>query len=199
MFCWYYRWRLAQSLHLDKPLGRLPGRHVQDCEECRLFYEQQEEMSERLGRDAIASTSELPEAIKQEIMKAIVPGNPVSSRYTYSSGVKRICRRVLAAACVGLALLGSLLLWLSRQETFDNSEPGVSPKKIVINIDPRAAIDNILAQEFGAEEGLSSWPGFIEKPMVAEWEILTAEAESAVQFIVSCVAVDFKQNDSESG
>ncbi len=58
MFCWYYRWKLAQSLHSDKSLGRLLDRHVQDCDECRSFYEQHEEMSERLGRDAVVSTSE---------------------------------------------------------------------------------------------------------------------------------------------
>ena len=196
MFCWYYRWKLAQSLHSDKPLGRLPDRHVQRCDECRSFYEQQEEMSERLGRDAVVSTSELSEALKQEIMKAIVPGTPVSSRYDYSPEVKRIWRGVLAAACVGLVLLGSVLLWLSRQETSDNPEPGDSPK--TVDMDPRTAVAK-LAEEFGAEEGLSNWSGFIERPMMTEWETLTAEAESAVQFIVSCVAVDFKLNDAESG
>jgi len=196
MFCWYYRWKLAQSLHSDKPLGRLPDRHVQGCDKCRSFYEQQEEMSERLGRDAVLSTSELPEALKQEIMKAIVPGNPVPGRYSYSPAVKRIWRRVLQAACVGLVLLGSVLLWLSRQETSDNPEPGDSPK--TVDMDPRTAVAR-LAEEIGANEDLSSWPGFIERPMVEEWEILNAEAESAVRFIVSCVAVDFKQNDAESG
>ena len=193
MFCWYYRWKLAQSLHSDKSLGRLPDRHVQGCDECRSFYEQQQEMSERLGRDAVLSTSELPESLKQEIMQAIVPGNPVPSRYTYSPAAKRIWRRALAAACVGLVLLGSLLLWLNRQETSDKPKPGDPP-----DMNPWTVVNN-LTKEYVTEEDLSGWSGLIEKPMVEEWDTLKAEAESAVQFIVSCVAVDFKQNDAESG
>jgi len=154
-------------------------------------------MSERLGRDAVVSQSKLPEALKQEIMNAIVPGNPVPSQYVYSSKALRIWRGVLAAACVGLVLLGSVLLWLSRQETSDNPKPSDSPK-IVMDMDPRTAVAK-LAKEFGVEEDLSNWPGFIEKPMVEEWETLTVGATSAVKFIVSCVHVDFSGAEGESG
>ena len=109
------------------------------------------------------------------------------------TGSQNVWGRALVAACVGLVLLGSILLWMNLQETSDNPEPGGPPK-----MDLWSAVYN-LPKEFGAEGDLSSWPGFIERPMVQEWETLTAEAESAVQFIVSCVAVDFKPDDADSG
>ena len=199
MFCRYSRWKLAQSLHFDKPLGRLLDRHLQRCDECRSFYELQQEMSERLGRDAVMSQSELSEALNEKIMNMIVPGNSVSSQNAYSPEVQRIWRRVLvAAACVGLVLLGSVLVWLTRYGGSDNAERGSVSTKIVINMDPRTAVDT-LAIQIGAKEDLSGWSGFIEKPMVEEWETLSVEAESALQFIVSCVAVDIKQNAFEGG
>jgi hypothetical protein len=193
MFCKYYRWKLAQALYSDKPLPKLLDRHVRYCGACRSFYEQQQEIAERLGRDAVVSQSELPEGLKGEIMNAIVAGNPVASRCKYPSAAPRIWRGVPAAACVGLVALGIVLVWLNRQEKSDIPKPVGPP-----DMNPWTMVNN-LAKEFGAEEDLSGWSGLIEKPMVEEWEILTAEATSAVQFIVSCVAVDFKQNDAESG
>ena len=193
MFCRYYRWKLAQALHSDKPLPRLLDRHLQRCDECRSFYELQQEMSERLARDAVVSQSELSEALKQEIMNAIVPGNPVPSRYVYSPEVLRIWRRVLAAACVGLVLLGSILLWLNRQEKSDIPKPGGPPQ-----MNPWTVVDNV-AKDLGAEEVLANWPAFMEQPMRQEWDNLQADAESTVKFLVSCVDIDFSPVERESG
>ncbi len=194
MFCRYYRWKLAQALHSEKPLPRLLDRHVQRCNECRSFYELQQEISERLGRDAVVSQIELSEAFKQKIMNAIIPGKAIPNRYEYSPEGRHHLRRILTAACVGLVLLGSILLWLNHRETSDNTETD-KPPRMVRNMNPWTAVDNLV----GAEKDLSNWSGLIESPMVEEWETLTAETESAVQFIVSCVAVDFKPKDAESG
>ncbi len=125
MFCWYNRWKLAGVLSQDKPLSRRLERHLQTCDACRSFYELQQEMTERLRRDAVVVQSELPDALKQEIMSAIVPGNPISARYDYSPGSVRIRRWFLAAACVGLVLLGSILLWLNQQENPTNPKPEI--------------------------------------------------------------------------
>lgn len=195
MFCKYYRWKLAQSLHSDKPLPKLLARHLQRCDECRSFYEQQQEMSERLGRDAVVSQSELPEALKQEIMNAIVPGNPVPSTYVYSPEAQRLWRWVLAAASIGLVFLGGLHYWLGLQHKSETPEKYPTTE---VKINPSEA-GQWLVNELGAKQVVANWPGIVEGPMIQELETLTAEAESAVRFIVTCVDVDFGEAKGESG
>jgi hypothetical protein len=197
MFCKYNRWKLAEVLSQEAPLSRRLKRHLQTCDTCRSFYEFQQEMTERLRRDAVMAQPELPDALKQEIMNAIVPGNPISARYDYSPQTVRHRRWILAAASVGLVLLGSILLWLN-QRGQSNAPILDKPPVMVRNMNPWTAVDSF-TKNLGAEEGLSNWSELMDKPMRQEWETLQADAESAVKFLVSCVDVNFQPVERKKG
>ena len=97
---------------------------------------------------------------------------------------------------MGIVLLGSILLWWSLQKQTENPDVGSSSAEVNISFEAAFAA---LAEEIGAEEDLSGWPTLVERPIVSEWENLTAETTSAVEFVVSCMAVDFTPNDNKNG
>ena len=160
-------------------------KHIRHCASCREFYEICLSLGEGLTREAAISNQEVSEQLSARVLKGM------SRRRidTYSVALKM--RLMVAAACVALiVLIGALFLALSRDDK-GNGRPN--------QIEVAAVIQELrAAYELVGQDLPGALPGVIERPLAGELNNLADDTESAVRFLVACVAVDIADAEGKS-
>lgn len=179
MFCSIFRLMISHALDGDSRLSGTTEKHIRHCASCREFYETCLSLAEGLTREAAISNQEVSERLSVSALK----GMPRRRTDTYSVGLRR--RRTVAAACVALIVLMVILFLAVRRDDQDTSQPG--------QVEPVAALRALVGEDFA-----TVWPGLIEEPLAVELNNLADDTESALRFLVACVAVDITDTENES-
>ena len=185
MFCWLFRLMISHAADGDSRLSETTERHIRHCASCREFYEICLSLGKGLAREAAISNEEVSERLSAHILKGM------SRRRidTYSVALKM--RLMVAAACVALiVLIGALFLALSRDDK-GNGRPN--------QIEVAAVIQELrAAYELVGQDLPGALPRVIERPLAGELNNLADDTESALRFLVACVAVDITDTENES-
>ena len=92
---------------------------------------------------------------------------------------------MVAAACVALIVLTGVLFLAVRRNGQDTNPSG--------RVEPVAALRALVGENFPA-----GWPKLIEEPLAGELNNLADDTESALRFLVACVAVDITDTENKS-
>ncbi len=185
MVCWLFRLMISHTADKDNQPSGTIREHMCHCGDCSQFYKTCQSLGERLTREALISNSRTSSRLNDHILSAI----PSRRTETHKVGMK--LGITAAAACLALiVLIGAMLLVLKRNEQ-NNAQPS--------QVQMAVAIQELrtLYRQVGQDLPLT-WPGVIEEPLANEFENLTNDTESAVRFLVACVAVDITDTVNKS-
>lgn len=90
---------------------------------------------------------------------------------------------MVAAACVALLILTAVVFLVTQRKGRDNAQPSQTQMAIAIQ-ELRAVYEQV------GQDLTITWPAVIEEPLASELDSLANDTESAVRFLVACVAVD---------
>jgi len=181
MFCRFFRLVISHALDGDKQLSGLTKRHVRTCAGCDQFYKTCQWLADDLRREAaIVSHEGGCEVLSGRILAAVT----CRRRETYKVGIK--LWPIITAACVGLIVLTSVLFLVGHHD--DRAVPTSSPPTPPVRRLPSFASRNLP----------KSWPRLIETPLASEFKNIMYDTESAVRFLIACVAVDIANTEVES-
>jgi len=179
MFCPIFRLMISHAVDSDSQLAGTTEKHIRHCASCREFYKTCLSLAEGLTREAAISNQEVSERLSVSVLKRM----PRRRTETYSVGLRR--RRTVAAACVALIVLMGILFLAVRRDDQDAGPPG--------QVEPIAELRALVGEDFAA-----GWPGLIKEPLANELNNLTNDTESALRFLVACVAVDISGAEGKS-
>ena len=169
MFCWFFRLMISNAVDADNGLSGRTERHTRRCANCREFYEACLSLGKGLRRERAVVNDEFSRRLSERVLAA-VPGRRAN---TYKLTFK--WRPIVAAACV--AVIASMgILFLTRRENGPDSDQYEKGREIIYSL--------------VGEDFLGAWPKLVEGPLPSEIENLAGDTESAVRFLVACVAVD---------
>lgn len=173
MFCWIFRLMISSAVDGDAEFSAITRRHIRRCASCSQFHEMSLSMGEALRREAASmADDELPAQFGRRVLVRL-RRMPARGGKKYKLPV-RWSRPVVAAACVAIALLLGVFFLALPQDEPPTPEPG-----------------RILGLYKLMDDGHpTAWAGLVEKPLTDEIENLAEGTESAVRFLVACVAVD---------
>ena len=169
MFCWLYRLRISNAL--DSAGGPSTGtrRHIRRCTTCREFHRSCLSLGEGLRREVPIQNDQLSMRLGKRVMAAVSD----QSAETYKLPAN--WRPVVAAASIAVAVLvGALFLAPPQTEP-----PAPGPGRVT-------EIPSLTRYEIPT----AAWAGLVERPLAGEVKNLADDTESAVRFLVACVAVD---------
>ena len=174
MFCWLYRLIISNAADTGSELSHATQRHIDNCANCREFRQICLSLGEGLKREAAqrGAGDELP----ADLVRRVLAAAPAKSAETFTLPI-RWTRPALAAACIVVAALIAVfsLTWGP-----DEAPPAEPPR-----------IDGLYGLiDDGHLRLRRTWTGLVDKPLTEEIENLTRGTESAVRFLVACVAVD---------
>ena len=177
MFCWLFRFLISHVVDGDNQPSGITGKHIRYCADCRQFYNTCLSLGERLTREAAISNDRTSRPLNEQILSAM------SGRRTekHKVGVKFWISA--AAACLALAVLIGASLLVAQRDDRNNGQPDGS--QMAAGIQELRAVYQQVGQDIP-----KTWPAVIEKPLASELDSLANDTESAVRFLVACVAVD---------
>ena len=168
MFCWFFRMMISSAADSNKVLSERAQKHIQHCPACRRFRQMCLSLETGLKHEAAALDNKLPGPLRRRILTA------ATVRGANAPGITISLRPAIAAACVAVAvLLGALLL-----RPPENEPPTVNPPQF-------GGLHNLVDAELP-----TVWAGYLQRPLTDEIENIADDTESAVRFLVACVAVD---------
>lgn len=179
MFCWFFRFMISHAADSDSRLSETTEKHIRHCAGCREFYETCLSLGEGLAREAAISNEEVSERLSARVLKG------TSRQRTDTYSVRMRLRPMVAAACVALIVLMGVLFLAVRRDDQDAGPPG--------RVEPVAVLRALVGENFPA-----GWPGLIKEPLANELNNLTNDTESALRFLVACVAVDISSTEGKS-
>ncbi len=169
MFCWFYRLMISNAMDGAGGLSVGTRRHIRRCTTCREFHQSCLSLGEDLRREATIPNSQSSTRLSKRVMAAVSN----HGAETYKLPVN--WRPVAAAASIAIAVLVGALFLASRQTEPPSPEPART-----------AEIPNLMRYEIPT----AAWAGLVERPLAGEVKNLADDTESAVRFLVACVAVD---------
>jgi len=172
---------ISSAVDAGNELSAATQRHIDNCSDCEGFRQMCLSLGEGLRREATRRDAgdELPADFGPRVL-ATMPARgaggfalPISPMGT----LRRWVRPALAVACIACAaLIGVLFL------TYSPTKPPTPDS---------ARIDGLYElMDDGHLRLRRTWAGLVRKPLASEIENLTQDTESAVRFLVACVAVD---------
>lgn len=176
MFCSIFRFMISHAADSDSRLSETTEKHIRHCVSCREFYETCLSLGKGLAREAAISNEEVSERLSNRILMAM------PHRQTEAYKVRMKMRPMVAAACVALIVLTGVLFLAVRRNGQDTNPSG--------RVEPIAALRDLVGENFAAK-----WPGLIKEPLANELNNLTNDTESALRFLVACVAVDITDTE----
>ena len=184
MVCWLFRLMISHTADNDNQPSPIIQEHMCNCADCREFYQTCQSLGERLTREALISNSRTSSRLNEQILNAI-PSQPMEKHK-----VRMILWTVAAAACLALIVLIGASLLVLKFNGRDNVQP--NPAQMTVAIQELRSVYEQVGHDLPI-----TWPRVIEEPLANEFENLTNDTESAVRFLVACVAVDI--TDAKSG
>lgn len=179
MFCSIFRFMISHAADSDSRLSGATEKHIRHCASCREFYETCLSLGEGLAREAAISNEEVSEYLSARVLK----GTSRRRTDTYTIGLRM--RPMVAAACMALIVLMGVLFLAVRRNGQDTNPSG--------RVEPVAALRTLVGENFPA-----GWQGLIKEPLANELNNLTNDTESALRFLVACVAVDISSTEGKS-
>lgn len=169
MFCWLYRLMISNAVDSAGGLSAAARRHIRRCTTCREFHQSCLSLGEGLRREAPILNNQSSTRLSKRVMDAVLD----HGAETYKLPAN--WRPVVAAASIALAVLVGALFLASRQ----TEPPAPEPRRAT-------EIPSLTRYEIPT----AAWAGFVERPLAGEFKNLADNTESAVRFLVACVAVD---------
>ena len=176
MVCWLFRLMISHTADNDNQPSGIIQEHMCHCGDCSQFYKTCQSLGEQLTLEASAST-QMSGRLSEHILRAI-PG-----RQTKSHKVGMELGITAAAACLALIVLIGAMLLVLKPNGRNNAQP--SQVQMAVAIEQLRSVYRQVGQDLPV-----TWPQVIEEPLANEFENLTNDTESAVRFLVACVAVD---------
>jgi hypothetical protein len=155
----------------DGVLSRAAEKHIRHCANCREFHSRCVSLANGLRNEAAVSDNRTSRQLSTRILRAIQYPQAEAQKV----GVR--LRPAAVAACIALTAI-VVVLFLAKHHNNQVSGPGKSGTEI-------QAIRNLGGGDFAG-----AWSGFVERPLAGELENLENDMESAVRFLVTCVAVN---------
>lgn len=177
MVCWLFRLMISHTADKDNQPSGLIREHMCNCRDCREFYNTCQSLGERLTREALISNSRTSRRLNEHILNAI------PSQRTKTRKVVIKLWIAAAAACLALIIVTGASLIIMNQDGRKDVKPG-SPQMDVAIQQIRKVYDHV------GRDLPATWPRIIEEPLASEFQNLANDTESAVRFLVACVAVD---------
>ena len=177
MFCWFFRFLISHAVDGDNQPSPITEKHIRHCADCRDFYKTCQSLGERLTREALITNSRTSNRLNEHILDAI------PSRRTETHKVRMKLWIAAAAACLALIVLIGASLLVIKANGRNNVQP--SHAQMTVAIQELRSVYEQVGQDLPI-----TWPQVIEEPLANEFENLTNDTESAVRFLVACVAVD---------
>lgn len=174
MFCWLYRFMISNALDAGNKLSAATQKHIENCADCQGFRQMCLSLGEGLRHEAArrSGDEELPADFGRQVLAAVSTRGAETFKLTV-----KWARPALAAACIAVAvLIGVLFMSLS-----PNEHPVAEPARM-------DGLYNLMGD--GHLRLRRTWAGLVEKPLAGEIENLAEGTESAVRFLVACVAVN---------
>ena len=169
MFCWFYKLMISNAVDGAGGLSVAARRHIRRCTTCREFHQTCLSLGEGLRREVPIRNDQLSTRLGKRVMAVISD----QSAETYKLPAN--WRPVIAAASIAVAVLVGALFLASRQ-----TEPPVpEPRRVT-------EIPSLTRYEIPT----AAWAGLVSRPLAGEVKNLADDTESAVRFLVACVAVD---------
>ncbi len=184
MVCWLFRMMISHTADKDNQPSGIMQEHMCNCTDCREFYKTCQSLGERLTREALISNSRTSSRLNDHILNAI----PTRRTETQKVGMKLWI--AAAAACLALIVLAGASLMVMKPNGQNNIQP--NPAQMTVAIQELRTVYRQVGQDLPI-----AWPRVIEEPLANEFENLANDTESAVRFLVACVAVDIA--DVEGG
>lgn len=185
MFCWFFRFMISRAADGNTNVSEATRRHIRHCADCREFYDTCLSLGEGLTREAAISNQEVSEQLSARVLKGM------SCRRTEVHKVEIKLWIAAAAACVALIVLIGALFLVARRDERDNVQPGQT--QMAVAIQQLRAVYEQVGQDIPI-----TWPEVIEEPLATEFKSLVDDTESAVRFLVACVAVDISGAEGKS-
>jgi len=169
MFCWLFKFLISNNADTQNALSDTVRNHVRTCENCRAFYE----ACLSLGDNLKSRAADFDETLPDHFARRVFDTASTETRQTVKLPVRWL-RPALAAACILIvASLATILLTV-------NHENPIAPAPGQTN-----GISRVI------EDGRpAAWAGLVNKPLNDELNNVTQGTESAVRFLVACVAVN---------
>jgi len=169
MFCWFYKLMISNAVDGAGGLSVAARRHIRRCTTCREFHQTCLSLGEGLRREVPIRNDQLSTRLGKRVMAVISD----QSAETYKLPAN--WRPVIAAASIAVAVLvGALFLAPPQTEP-----PAPEPRRVT-------EIPSLTRYEIPT----AAWAGLVERPLAGEVKNLADDTESAVRFLVACVAVD---------
>jgi len=169
MFCWFYKLMISNAVDGAGGLSAAARRHIRRCTTCREFHQSCLSLGEGLRREIPIRNDQLSVRLSKRVMDAVLD----HGAETYKLPAN--WRPVVAVASIALAVLVGALFLASRQ----TEPPAPEPRRT-------AEIPSLTRYEIPT----AAWAGLVERPLAGEFKNLADNTESAVRFLVACVAVD---------
>lgn len=185
MFCWFFRFLISHAVDGDNQPSPITEKHIRYCADCRQFYNTCLSLGERLTREATISNDRTSGRLNEHILMAI-PGQRTEA---HKVGMK--LWTAAAVACVALIVLIGALLLVTQRKGRDNAQPNQTQMAVAIQ-ELRAVYEQV------GQDLTTTWPAVIEEPLASELDSLANDTESAVRFLVACVAVDIADAKGKS-
>jgi len=155
----------------DGALSRAVEKHIRHCADCREFYDRCVSLADGLKGGAAISDDEISRRLSARILRAI----PYPQVKMQKVGIR--LWPAVTAACLALIVLAGVV-FLTRHN--DGRVPLRNDQGAQIGV-----VGNLAGGDFAGV-----WSGLVERPLEDEMEKLQEDTESAVRFLVTCVAVD---------
>jgi hypothetical protein len=168
---------ISHTADSDNQPSDMIREHMYSCADCREFYQTCQSLGERLTREALISNSRTSGRLNKHILNAI-PNKRIET--------KKVGRKLwiaALAACLALIVLTGASLLVMRPNDRINIPPDSS--QMTVAIQELRSVYMQVGQDLPI-----TWPRVIEEPLANEFENLANDTESAVRFLVACVAVD---------
>jgi hypothetical protein len=159
---------ISNTVDTDNALSPMTQKHVRKCSDCRAFYQACLAMGETLKRQAAGFDEDLPANFAQRVFDAA----SAEGRQTFKLPVRWLRPVLIVASIAVIALLAVALLTFNK-----DAPPSDSSKQF-------ARVSRLMD-----DGNPTAWTGFVGRPLSKEIDNLTEGTESAVRFLVACVAV----------
>ena len=185
MVCWLFRLMISHSADNNNPPSSTIREHISNCGDCREFYNTCQSLGESLTREALISNSRTAGRLNEHILNAI------PSQLTKTHKVVRRLWIATAAACVALFIVTAASLIVMNQDGRENAKS--PPQQMTLAIQELRSVYWKVGRDLP-----KTWPRVIDEPLASEFQNLASDTESAVRFLVACVAVDIADTKGRS-